>query len=227
MSITDWQTTIPILIALVLLLLKAIDYSVSWGKLQQRTYVQAEFELLKLDKKEPKRSPWRAFNIVTLVFCSLTFVYDFFFVKALISVWANNQLNSSWISLLLVFVLFVVVLPIYLFWDSLIGILRKQTKTEWSATLQVNGESSNVFKHCQIILLNIGASLTSLDKDSKKVLAQLGRYEILVKVETTGDDGSSILVESRTVFPTIIPDFHGGNRRNIQELVKGFYKLRH
>jgi hypothetical protein len=104
--------------------------------------------------------------------------------------------------------------------------LRKQTKMEWSATLQVKGEPSSVFKHCQIILINIGASLTSLSKDDGKILARIRRYEVSVKVEATGDDASCVLIESGNAVQTLMPDLGGGNRRNIEELVKGFYKLR-
>lgn len=229
MLTNDWLTTTPILIALVLVLLKAIDYSVSWGRLQQRTYVQAEFELLKIDRKEPQRIPWRVFiNVAILIFSLLVFVYDGFFVKALIESRDSIQLNLSWVLLFLMFVIIAVVLPILLSWDALIGMLKKQTKIERSATLQINGEPSSVFRHCQIVLLNMGANIISLDRNSGEILARLRRYKISVKVEATDNDASSsILVESYTAIPTIMPDSGGGDRKNIEEFVKGFYKLKH
>ena len=228
MLINDWQIITPILIALMLALLKAMDYSVTWGKLQKRTYIQAEFELLNIDRKEPQRIPGRVFlNIVILAFSLLVFVYDGFFVKALIESRHTIQLNSSWVLLFLIFVIIAVVLPIFLSWDALISMLKKQTKIKWSATLQINGEPSSVFRYCQIILLNMGANIISLDRDSGKILARLRRYKISVKVEATDNDASnSVLVESYTAVPTIMPDSGGGDRKNIEEFIKGFYKLK-
>ena len=229
MLTNDWLTTTPILIALVLALFKAIDYSVTWGRLQQRTYVQTEFELLKIDRKEPQRTPGRVFfNVVILIFSLLVFVYDGFFVKAIIESRDSIEWNSSWILVFLMFFIIAVVLPILLSWDTLKGMLKKQTKIEWSTTLQINGEPSSVFRHCQIVLLNMGANIISLDRDSGEILARLRRYKISVKVEATDNDASSsILVESYTAIPTIMPDPGGGDRKNIEEFVKGFYKLEH
>jgi hypothetical protein len=73
----------------------------------------------------------------------------------------------------------------------------------------------------------MGANIISLDRDSGKILARLRRYKISVKAEAGNDDASSsILVESCTAIPTIMPDFDGGDRKNIEEFVKGFYKLK-
>jgi hypothetical protein len=227
MSINEWQTYITIAIALLLAFLKVINYSVTWGKFQQRTYIQAEFELLKLDKKEPKRNPWRAFNVITLLFCISAFVYDGFFIKTLIQNWNNFQWNSSFMMLLLIFFLFAVALPIFLLWDTIIGMLNKQNRIEWSATLQVEGELSSVFKHCQIILLNIGASLTSLNKNDAEISARLRRYIISIKVNTINDKTSCVLIEMSNAIRTLMPDLAGGNIRNIiEQLIKGFYKIK-
>lgn len=217
----DWQIIAPIFIASVLALLKAIDYSITWNRLQKRIYSQAEFELSHLEKK-PDRKSWHIIlNVVTLIFTLGVFVYDVLLIRALISTHSNFSW-SSWI----VIGLIMGALPIFMFVDALIGIVKKQGKKEWLATLQVDGGYSNVFKRCQVILLNMGASLSSLARDSGKISARLRRYEILVKLDANENDTQcSVTFEGQYLFSSIMPHSSDRERKIIEEIVNGFYKL--
>jgi len=184
-----------------------------------RNYKVPSFKLLSLQRPERKNKTWLLLNILLIISSTILLLADCYLIYLLIKNWSAENLAIGSI----IFLLVMIALPLWSLIDILIiePRVRKKGRSSVaeSATVELEGDIGILFEQCQKVLVDMGASITKLDFESKVIEADLGRQVMTIKIEQTEQSRNKVSILSDSKLLSVKFDF-GRNRRNIDTFIK-------